>query len=356
VLVVLQNPVGLAAAAPKIATRLNNLLNTEEPWVKNLYLVADFDGVASAHAEVGQSLGSPGVRQVSASVDFGHLDAPTMLRYADRLLPKLLEGSRVEQVKVVFDDDARQVLGQVLATPNEPLDDLQPRLQQFILSHIDLQTSFDPETSVLKLSLAQQMKSEPKHLESLIKQLHQPLTDLSAGRALFSVDEVAVRPTIDETGVEVAWSEATAALRALIPDEAATPELRRLELAVEAMARQTDSARAFGWADRVTPRQYQTLVQRAELVGQAIVERYYARADELPDGADFSADAELTAAKTEAEHLQQLQAALAPLAHDTDEAQFAGQQVLDLMKELEAERAGTTEETEETPDDSTAAA
>ncbi len=340
VLVVLKNPANLAQNAPKVATALNDLLNTDARWVKRLYVVADFDGVPDAHAELGKSLGSPGVRQISAVADFGKLDAPAMLRYADELLPKLLANSRLEKLNFVFDPGARAVLGRVLATPNEPLDDLQPRLQQFVLSHVDVQTSFDPQTSVLKLSLAPELQADPKRLEALVTRLHRPLADLGAGRQLFVAAEVATRPDVDDTAVDVAWGEATAALRAL-REKVKGPSMLKLVLAVEAMARQTDSARSYGWADRITHRQYQSFVERAEVVGQELFERYEARLRTLPGPAELQADAELASNREVAEVLLALQTALAPIVEDDDSGQFVGQRLLELMAQLDEERQST---------------
>lgn len=327
VLVVLRNPVGLSTNAPKLTAKLNDLFNTPEDHSKAIHFVVDFDG-QNAQADLGQAFGSPAVRQLSGTALFGHLDAPAMLKYADQLLPKLLDDSRLADTRLVLDEEVRGLLGQALATPEEPLDDLEPRLQQLLLSHVHTQTSFDPERSVLKYSLSPELKANPAALQQLLTDLHQPLADLTAGRALFNALEVAQHPDLSDADVDVAWSVGTSALTKLRQGLEPSGGLVKLERTMEAMARQTDSARRYGWADRVTPRQYAAFREAATELEAELSERIAAHGDDAPLS-------DLEPYRALAVELKTLHEALAPLAGDPEPEAVAGDALVEWFKSVE---------------------
>lgn len=331
VLIVLRNPVNLAATAPELTAKLNDLFNATHDHSKALHFVVDFDG-QTAQSDFGQAFGSPAVRQLSASAQFGQLDARAMLKYADQLLPKLLEGSRLANTRLVLDEEARACLGRALATPEEPLDDLEPRLQQLLLSHAHTQTSFDPKRSVLKFSVAPDLKADPAALQQLLTDLHQPLADLTAGRALFSPLEVATNPALTDADVDLAWSQAVSSLKRLREGMVPSAGRLKLERTIDAMARQTDSARRYGWADRVTPRQYAAFRDAAaEVEGEL--------ADWMAGCGENAPLEELRPFSVAANELKSLHEALAPLAGDPHPAPVAGDAVVQWFASVEGSDA-----------------
>lgn len=163
----------------------------------------------------------------------------------------------------VWDSAARQALGQILATKHEPLDELEPRLQQLVLSHIHTQTSFDPKTSVLKFELAPALDGA-RLLGARIAELHQPMATIAndayakPGKQLFEVSEVARKVDLTQTEVGLLVSEVfdhTHTLTKLLNGN--DEPIESLRQSVEAIATQTHSATTYGWNDRVTAAQYE---------------------------------------------------------------------------------------------------
>ncbi len=253
------SPAGQSA----LAARFNQLFSDESPTAKAMYLVADYDQRGSARTPFGASFGAQGLRQSSAEVEFEHLTPEVMIRYADRALTQLLTGSRLEGQTPVWDRAARQALAQILATKHEPLDELKPRLQQLVLSHIHTQTSFDPKTSVLKFELASAL-DDAGVLRARIDELHQPMASIAndayakAGKRLFEVSEVARKIDLTPPEVELLVSEVFEHAHTLTKLLDGNDEpIESLRQSVEAIATQTHSALTYGWNERVTAAQYE---------------------------------------------------------------------------------------------------
>lgn len=262
VLVRLRNPpVGQTA----LAARFNTMFAEDAQWVKALHLVADYDGRGSAHDAFAASFGAQGLRHASADVEFIHLTPEVMIRYADRALTELLTGSRLEGQTPVWDIKARAALARLLATPNEPLDELKPRLQQFVLAHIDTQPSVDPKRSVLKFELGPAF-DDPDALDARIAELHRPMARLAndayaaTNSRLFSVDEVARKADLTESEVGLLVNEIvdhTLSVTQLL--EGNDEPVERLRQSIEAIVKHSESASTYGWYERVSDRQYKRL-------------------------------------------------------------------------------------------------
>lgn len=132
----------LTRRAPKVAERLQSLLVTPrtDPTFKPLAYVFEFEQLdpEGLVTTMGKALGSVGNRIASSYATFDHLDAATMRRYCDARLPDLIQSKDLGDIRIDLDDKARDVIAAALATPHAPLEDLDERLFQLVLSHVDV--------------------------------------------------------------------------------------------------------------------------------------------------------------------------------------------------------------------------
>jgi hypothetical protein len=203
-----------------------------------------------------------------------------------------------------------------LATKHEPLDELKPRLQQLVLSHVHTQTSFDPKNSILKFELTPTF-DDPTLLAARIDELHQPKARLAndafapVGKRLFQVSEVARKADLSEAELGLLMSEivdhTTAVGRLLEGNDEAVGKLRS---SIEAMVKESESASAYGWRDRVSEAQYERYESLVTEIEGALLEL---AEQPLDDAAKFQLREIGTA-------LSQLHTSVARLARKEDDA------------------------------------
>lgn len=222
--VLLENADGLLQRAPKIAAALAKrlLARTGEAEHAHVPILFHFDKAPSQDPRqlVVAAIGAPGNRLISATAVFRHLDAQTMARYAKAVLPELLKAQGLDDLVLEIDDDALLALGEALATPHAPLDELEHRLHRFLLAHCDVQTSVQRKGGALRAMIAPELANDPAKRAALVADLHQPIPDLFAGERLLQVQEVAQRPNAAEARKQLLGAGeamSTAISTALVP-------------------------------------------------------------------------------------------------------------------------------------------
>ncbi len=189
----------LRTRAPKVCRALTERLlarRGEEAFAALPY-VFDFNQAASESPRqlMVNALGAPGNRVLSATSTFEHLDADTMARYAQAVLPKILSARGLRGLTIELDGEALSALGRALATPHAPMDELEHRLLRLVLTHIDTQTSLrDAGDVVVRASVHPGLVINQTAFEQLIADLHTPAPDLFAAEQLFLLQRVAKRP------------------------------------------------------------------------------------------------------------------------------------------------------------------
>jgi hypothetical protein len=187
----------LLQRAPKIAQALTQrlLAKSGEPDCAMVPFVFDYSdqGGKDARTASVNGLGPAGNRMLSATAEFKPLDADAMIQYAKALIPDVLKSQGFGSLTLEFDEDAMQVLGRALATPTDPLDEIEQRLHRFLFAQIELASSVDKGAGVLRVSVAPEMRVNKQLLDGTIADLHQPVADLFKGEGLFLVQEVAQR-------------------------------------------------------------------------------------------------------------------------------------------------------------------
>lgn len=176
--------------APAIARGLQErlLARRGEDAFADVVWVFDYDAARITPGTIAGSLGAVGARCISAKTEFERLDAPTMQRYALARLPQLLDTTALRNVRIDFDGEALELLGQALATPHAPLDELDARLLRLILTHLDTQTSVDRGRGTsIRVSLAPEMSDAAR--ADMIANLVSTQPDLIAAESLFNVRE-----------------------------------------------------------------------------------------------------------------------------------------------------------------------
>ncbi|MBI5507728.1 MAG: hypothetical protein HY903_03130 [Deltaproteobacteria bacterium] len=190
-----QGAEGLRASAPAVAAKLGELLTAVkgDPNYVRLNYIFDFDAAPGTNGRqlMVEALDWVGNANLSALASFKHLDGPSMVEYAKRVLPDLLAGDTLGKLKVEFDDQALALLGEALATPHKPLAELEARLLRFVMSKFDTQTSVDRAGGVLRVSVEPKFALDNVVRNERLAALHQPLPDLFSGAELFIIYEVA---------------------------------------------------------------------------------------------------------------------------------------------------------------------
>lgn len=178
--------------APQIAQKLVEQMGTQRgeqghAWVP---FILDFDVAPKTNLRtmVTDALGPAAARMRSAQGEAQHLGEEAMLQYVDALLPELLAQPGLSKLRLEFDQDARQVLGKVLATSHEPLYELEPRLQTLVLSQFDSHQSV-AEDAVMRVHLMPEMKADDIALDRAIAAYQKPDADIFMLPEMFTVDE-----------------------------------------------------------------------------------------------------------------------------------------------------------------------
>jgi WD domain, G-beta repeat len=188
----------LEQRAPAIAQALNQrlLARRGEALFAAIPYVLDFDHTsASPRALVNAALGQAGNRVISAESTFAHLDGPTMARYATELfIPRLLSARGLSDITVNWEPDALSLLGEMLATPLAPLDEIEHRLLRFVLTHIDTQ-EFERKDAVVSGRISPAFagnEGEPARIEMTAK-MQAAGADLVAAEKVFWMPVVGKR-------------------------------------------------------------------------------------------------------------------------------------------------------------------
>jgi hypothetical protein len=193
--------------APKLAQGLNSLLLARkgEPAFVSALWCFDFDVDSSQlpRQKMVDAVGPTGNRLISSEASFSHLDGPTMFRYAELTLPIILKQQGLSRWTLSFDVDARRLLGETLATPHTPLDELEYRLLRFVLTHVDTQTSLDRDApALLRVGVSPDAMDQGADAKRLLRErisaLHQPLANLHEGADLFTVTQIGVNNEQEE--------------------------------------------------------------------------------------------------------------------------------------------------------------
>jgi hypothetical protein len=190
-LVCLHGANDLAARAPQLAQRLQALILTrrDDPSYLPLVYAFDFDQTddLSVPKTIAKALGPVGTRVVSAYAHFGELGAATMQSYCLARLPDLLKSKALDGVRVDFDNEALAVVGAALATPYMPLEELDARIYQLVLSHLDVA---DDGTQRCPGRVQMTLALEPEAAQAIIANLTSPFPDVTLARKLLRVAQV----------------------------------------------------------------------------------------------------------------------------------------------------------------------
>jgi hypothetical protein len=193
--VVIKHADGIETNVPELAKELKMRLLAKrgEPLFKSLPWVFDFDTTGKAADLMRGALGKTGTAQLSGAAEFKHLDGPTMVRYFRALLPKLLEDEMMSDLTVEVDKTAIHTLGEALATPFAPIDELENRIHRLVLSHLDVHTSLDRRTSAVII------KTNPGYTDEMVQAelagLHEEDVLVADHEELFTAMEVGKRVT-----------------------------------------------------------------------------------------------------------------------------------------------------------------
>jgi hypothetical protein len=144
------------------------------------------------------SIGVAGTRNLASTAVFKNLDGDTLQQYAQVQLDQALALPPFDGIVLEMDRDAEELLKQVLATPYAPLDELDQRLYEALLSKFDTDPTIDTKTSVLRVSVDPRLATRPQEIAAIIKDLHEPFADLQRAGELFVVNWVAKQVDTDD--------------------------------------------------------------------------------------------------------------------------------------------------------------
>lgn len=163
------------------------------PDYTNVIFVLDLDRPPTddLRQQVVGALGVVGSRHLADGAVFRDLTGEVLMEYAEPILKESLSVPGMQKLVLEMDDEAYDVLQRALATPHAPLDELEPRLYEFLLSKFDTQPNVDREAAVLRVSLDPRFTLNPAELAALLQKLHEPYADLKLGSELFLVSLVA---------------------------------------------------------------------------------------------------------------------------------------------------------------------
>lgn len=174
--------------APGVADELVKRLGARkgEPEYAKVPFVIDFDVPPGADLPqiLEDALGPVAVRLRAAQAAFGRLDKEAMLEYLDIALPQILQQPGLGQLQIEWDEDARDAFGEILATPHQPLEELQFRLQTLILDQFD--ASETPADAVMRVHL---LEDDPANRQASIEYLKSERADLLDVPPIFTVTE-----------------------------------------------------------------------------------------------------------------------------------------------------------------------
>lgn len=194
-LIVLKGVEDLKTKNANVADGLAALIGTKRsmPSYANVMIVLDFDKPATEDPRklVIDSLDKVGIRNLCATAKFDDLGGDELMSYADPIIKSSLAMPGIGNVVVEMDRDAEDALKRALATPHAPLEEMDQRLYEFIISKFDTQTNVNRDDAVLRVSLDPRFTNNPAALDRLIGQLHEEYADLSLGNQLFVVNVVA---------------------------------------------------------------------------------------------------------------------------------------------------------------------
>lgn len=184
----LKNNRSIAEGLAKIITNKRT-----SPDFANLIFVLDFERPPTDDIRqlVIGALGVVGTRHLAASAAFQDLSGDVLMSYAEPLLEGSLAMPGIGKVILEMDEEAEAVLKRALATPHAPLEEMEARLYEFIISKFDTHPNIDRDAAVLRVSLDPRFTRTPADLEKLIQKLHEPYADLKLGSQLFMVNLVA---------------------------------------------------------------------------------------------------------------------------------------------------------------------
>lgn len=268
----------LQQRAPQAAAALTALLNADRDDVTathyvRLAWVVEFpdsaDGTTAA-AAAEAALGDVAHRKLTAEAQFMRLDAPALQQYAKASLARRFQANAaLSKLVLRYDDTALRVLGQALATPFAPLDELEDRLRTFVLQRFDVHALQHPDRAVLKLQVAEPFASDPRLLQRRLDELHVARPDLRAAADLFMVAEVGVVAGVDDhaarlrVGIEAVDAAIVRTALADVPDEDA------LSAALTALREHAAALRAVVAAVSAAPKVLERAIRKANTTGSA---------------------------------------------------------------------------------------
>lgn len=194
-IIVLKGVEGLQKNDPDMAAGLARLIAMKRsmPEYANVMVVLDFetDATEDPRQLVIDAIGAVGSRNLAATAAFKDLGGDELMSYAEPLLKDSLALPGLGNMVVEIDSDAEAALKRALATPHAPLEEMDQRLYEFLISKFDTQTNVDRDAAVLRVSLDPKFANNPAALDRMIEQLHEPFADLRLGSQLFVVNIVA---------------------------------------------------------------------------------------------------------------------------------------------------------------------
>jgi hypothetical protein len=247
--------------APKLAQRLLSLLAAKkdgaEPGHVWVNFVADFDvDHDDKDAEkdpvklLAAALGPMARHLPSAKTRFGLLDEKAMQAYGDEQLRLLLSKPGFSGLQLEIELAAREAIAQILATPHQPLVELEARLSGLLIERIGSRADLFAADGVIRVGLSDFYAQNPAALKERIAGLKEKDADLlSLGNILRVREEGRVgddeaRATVLEQGAELGTKALELVNRLSAAEESFAPEYRCLSdflTSADAIARQLEA-------------------------------------------------------------------------------------------------------------------
>jgi hypothetical protein len=202
-IVVLRGVKDLRTKNPDAAQQLADILGAKKgtPNHVNIHFVFDFEEPVGTPARklMIDAMAEIGSRFTCSTAEFKDLSGDTLAGYAEPILLESLKLQNTGNTVLEIDAEADAVLRKALATPYAPLEELESRLYEWLISKFDTQTSVDREVDVLRVSLNPEYANDPTKLDAAINSLHQQYADLRVGADLFVVNIVGKQVDADPT-------------------------------------------------------------------------------------------------------------------------------------------------------------
>jgi hypothetical protein len=194
----------LKTRAPELTKRLlAQLLKTRgDQGYARVNFICDFDtppeGGAPAPGTLLQDALGPAARPLpAAKAEFRCLGEEAMLQYADAMIQLLQGGPGLSRLRIELDlgdgdgrPDARAVLGRILATPHQPLEELEERIRQAIFAQFEKDGSANiAADAVMRVHVQPDFARQPQDLEQAITALREPGADLFQIARIFDVPQ-----------------------------------------------------------------------------------------------------------------------------------------------------------------------